>query len=239
MLSHSDDVTVVGQCGDGRSAIKAIRALTPDLVFLDVQMPPPDGLGVIRAIGPEKMPAVVFVTAFDRFAVAAFEAHAVDYVLKPFRERRLFDAVRRARDAVDSRRLGNWARRLLGVLGEIDGGREAAARATGERIVVRSVGKTEIVWIEDLVRVEAAGYYVRLFTAARTYLHREPLQALAARLPTDRFVQVHRSTIVQIAQIREARVTSGGAHELVLRDGSRVKVSRARWAGIGALIEGR
>jgi len=230
LLASRDDVRVVGQCGDGNAAIKAIRTLAPDLVLLDVQMPPPDGFAVVRAIGPEKMPAVVFVTAHDRFAVAAFEAHALDYVLKPFSERRLFEALRRARDLIESRRLGELARRLIGVLGDATGPVATSETPEAEdRIVVRSVGRTEVVLIADLLRVEAVGYYVRLFTPARTYLHREPLHGLEARLPAGGFLRVHRSTLVNVDQIREARVTPTGEHELLMRDGSRVKVSRSRW----------
>lgn len=237
LLAARDDVRVVGQCGDGNAAIKAIRTLAPDLVLLDVQMPPPDGFAVVRAIGPEKMPAVVFVTAHDRFAVAAFEAHAIDYVLKPFSERRLFDAIRCAREVIEARRLGDLARRLIGVLGEADRAASPGAPPDAtDRIVVRSVGKAEVVLIADLLRVEAVGYYVRLFTPTRTLLHREPLHALEARLPADRFLRVHRSTLVNVTQIREARVTPKGEHELMLRDGSRVKVSRSRWAKVDAQL---
>jgi two-component system LytT family response regulator len=237
MLARHDDLRVVGECGDGASAIKAIRALTPDLVLLDVQMPPPDGLAVVRAIGPERMPPVVFVTAHDRFAVAAFEAHAVDYVLKPFSEQRLLQAIRRAGALLESRRMEELAHRLAGVLGAAAGdGAAAAAAGTEERIVVRSLGRAVVVPVADLVRVEAAGYYVRLHTRTRTLLHREPLDALEARLPADRFLRVHRSELVHVGWIREAVVTARGEHELVLGDGGRVGVSRSRWPVVAATL---
>jgi two-component system, LytTR family, response regulator len=235
MLAGRHDLRIVGECADGQAAIRSIRALTPDLVLLDVQMPPPDGLAVVRAIGPEKMPAVVFVTAYDRFAVAAFEAHAVDYVLKPFREHRLFEAIRRARERVESRRLGGLVERLRGVLRDTRGD-DPADPGRDARIVVRSLGKTEIVPVADLIRIEAAGYYVRLHTSGRTYLHREPLHALETRLPPGRFLRVHRSSMVNVAHIRGARITSGGEHELLLQDGARVTVSRARWAKVDRLL---
>lgn len=232
LLAGHREFSVLGQCGDGVSAIKAIRALVPDLVLLDVQMPPPDGLGVVRAIGPDKMPAVIFVTAHDRHAVAAFEAHALDYVLKPYSERRLLEAMGRAKDALEERRLGELARRLLGVLGE--GG--TARDESDDRIVVRSVGKTEIVPVADLVRIEAAGYCVRLYTRNRVLVHREALYALEARLPPGRFLRVHRSALVNVEQIREARITREGDHQLVLLDGTRLTVSRSRWADVDALL---
>jgi two-component system, LytTR family, response regulator len=237
MLAHRDDLTVVGECADGHAAIRAIRSLVPDLLLLDVQMPPPDGLAVVRTIGPDKMPAVVFVTAHDRYAVAAFEAHAVDYILKPFRERRLFEAIQRARERIESRRLGDLAHRLEGLLRDTGGAADPpGAPAANDCIVVHSVGKTEIVRIADLIRIEGAGYYVRLFTPTRTYLHREPLHTLEARLPPERFLRIHRSTVVNVAQIRETRVTSSGEHEVVLRDGTRRKVSRARWGKVDGLL---
>jgi two-component system LytT family response regulator len=234
LLAGYPEYTVVGDCGDGTSAIQAIRTLTPDLVLLDVQMPPPNGLAVVRAVGPEQMPAVIFVTAHDRFAVAAFNAHAVDYVLKPYSERLLLEAMLRARDLIESRRLGELARRLIGVLGE-EPGSPAAGAPREDRIVVRSVRKTEVVPVSELLRVEASGYCVRLITAGRSIVHREALGALEKRLG-GRFIRVHRSTLVNVEQIREARVRTHGEHELVLRDGSRLKVSRQRWAEVNALL---
>lgn len=232
MLAERSDVTVVGEARDGSSAIRAIRETTPDLILLDVQMPPPDGFGVVRAIGPDRMPPVIFVTAYDQFAVQAFETHALDYLVKPYSERRLFQALDRARASQESRRLGVLAQRLLAAMAEP--GAEPAARH--DRIVVKSLGKTEIVPVDDVLRVDAAGYCVKLRTRTRTIVHRESMYALAARLPSRRFARVHRSTIVNLDHIREARVTPGGEHELVLRDGSRVAVSRTRWPAVDGLL---
>ncbi len=234
LLAGRNGFAVIGECGDGGSAIRAIRTLQPDLVLLDVQMPPPDGFGVVRAIGPEKMPAVIFVTAHDRFALAAFDAHAVDYLLKPYSERRLDEALRRAGELLESRRLGELARRLIGVLSDSTGA--TPAPAAEERIVVRSVGKTEVVAVADVVRIEAAGYCVRLHTRTRVYVHRESLRSLEARLPQSRFVRVHRSTLLNLEQIREARVTPRGEHELILQDASRLRVSRSRWGEVSAIL---
>ncbi len=236
LLAGRPDLAVVGECGDGLSAIKAIRDLAPDLVLLDVQMPPPDGLGVVRAIGAAQMPAVIFVTAHDRFAVPAFDAHAVDYLLKPYSERRLREAIGRAQALLESRRLGDLARRLLGVLEARSGSEDPGARVPDDRIVVRSVGKTEIVRVAELVRIEASGYCVRLHTRTRSLVHREALRSLEARLPKSRFVRIHRSSIVNVEQIREVRVLSSGEHEVLLRDGYRQKVSRDRWAAVNAVL---
>jgi two-component system LytT family response regulator len=234
LVARREGFTVVGECGDGGSAIRAIRDLKPDLVLLDVQMRPPDGFGVVRAIGPEKMPAVIFVTAHDRFAVAAFETHALDYLLKPFSERRIDEALRRARDHFESRRMSDLGQRLLGLLGGSPGG--APPAADQDRIVIRSTGKTEVVPVAEVLRVEAAGYCVRLHTRQRVFVHRESMRSLEARLPASRFVRVHRSTLVNRDLIREARVTRSGEHELVLQDGTRLQVSRSRWGDVSRIL---
>ncbi len=233
IVAAQNEFTVAGQCADGGAAIRAIRALQPDLVLLDVQMPPPDGLAVVRAIGTKEMPPVIFVTAHDQHAIAAFESHAMDYLLKPFTERRLLEALGRARELLESRRLGELARRLLGVLGD-----SAPTEPTPslDRLVVRSVGKTEIVPVAEIRWIEAAGYCVRIHTRQRTIVHREPLSALEARLPAGRFVRIHRSALVRLDQIREARVTRSEEHEVILEDGTRLKVSRSRWHTVDSLF---
>lgn len=230
LVAAQEGFAVAGECGDGASAIEAIRSLAPDLVLLDVQMPPPDGLGVVRAVGAEQMPAVIFVTAYEAHAVAAFEAHALDYVLKPYTARRLAEALQRARSQIETRRLGELGRRLLGVLGEVQS-------PSTDRIVVKSLGKTELVPVAEISRIEAAGYCVRIHTGRRVVVHREPLHALERRLPEQRFIRVHRSLLVNTRQIREARVTRSGEHQLVLQDGASVPVSRSRWPAVAALLE--
>jgi two-component system LytT family response regulator len=229
MLAARSDLITVGECADGASAIRAIRDLHPDLVLLDVQMPAIDGLGVVRAIGPASMPAVVFITAHDHFAVRAFEAQAIDYVVKPFSRERLFQAIDRACEHRELRRMGDLGRRLVSALAETG---ETSSSPPAGRIVVKSVGKTELVPVAELIRVDAAGYCVKLHTRKGVIVHREPLYAIAAQLPQDRFVRVHRSAIVSLAHVREARVTASGEHELVMLDGARIPVSRTRWGEV-------
>lgn len=230
---------VQGACGDGTSAIRAIRTQAPDVVLLDVQMPPPDGLEVVRTLAGGAMPAVVFVTAHDRFAIQAFESNAVDYVLKPFRRERLRAALEKARDSIETKRLGEMGRRMLAAAGAA---RPPAPGSDGDRLVIRSLGRTEVVRVADIVWIEAAGYCVRIHTASRTHVHREALQSLAERLPADRFLRIHRSAIVNAGQIREVRVTPTQEHEIHLHDGTRIPVSRTRWSGVSGLLgtwEGR
>ncbi|HEU5219905.1 MAG TPA: LytTR family DNA-binding domain-containing protein [Gemmatimonadales bacterium] len=236
MLASRPDLTVVGECGDGGSALRAIRGHKPDLVLLDVQMPPPDGLGVVRALGMSELPAVVFITAHDHFAVRAFEAHALDYLVKPFSQRRLFQAIDRVREHLDARRMGEMGRRLMQALAETGG---LPAPDAGEPIVVKSIGKTELVPVSELIRIDAAGYCVKLHTRTGVIVHREPLYSLATRLPAGQFARVHRSAIVSIPHVREARVTATGEHELVMQDGARIPVSRSHWGEVQARLSGK
>lgn len=231
ILVSRADFAVVGECGDGREAVRAIIDLRPDLVLLDVQMPAPDGFGVLRAVAADRLPQVVFVTAFDDYAVRAFEAHAVDYVLKPFSDQRLLAAMERARDAIARDHLSAIGRRLLAVLDDVD-----VLESNGaDRIVVRSIGRTQVVPVADVAWIEASDYCVRLHTATGAIVHRESLQALERRLE-GRFVRAHRSALVQVALITEVRSAGRDEHELVLRGGHRVRVSRTRWPAVDAVL---
>lgn len=221
MLARRDGVEVVGQCADAGSAVRAIRERRPDLVLLDVQMTPHDGFSVLREMGDEA-PAVIFVTAHDRFAVAAFEHQVLDYLLKPFSEPRLDEALRRARTAVAARRAAPPVRPEASVL--------------LDRIVVRGLGRVDVVPVAEIVRIEAASYCVHLHTRSRLLVHREPLRTLETRLPPGRFLRVHRSVIVNVDQVQQVRMTPSGLHELSLLDGSRHAISRRRWARVATLL---
>ena len=235
IIEELPDFRVIGEAADGASAIRAIRRLSPDLVLLDVQMPPPDGFGVLRAVGPEAMPAVVFVTAHDRYATAAFEAHAVDYVLKPFRVERLVGAMRRAREVLEERRLGDLARRLMALL---DDAPSAVQAKTGgvTRVVVKGVGRTDLVPVREIVWIEATGYCVTVHTRHQSFVHREPLRSLEIRLQREGFVRVHRSALVAMRHVRKVAVLPRAEHELTLVDGTRVRVGRSRWGDVERVI---
>jgi two-component system LytT family response regulator len=217
-LGSDGTVTVVGECADGRAAVDAIRALVPDLVFLDVQMPELDGFEVLQAITPASRPAIVFVTAFDRYAIRAFDLHAIDYLLKPFTQDRFTLALSRAKERVASRaRDGN----LTTLIEQVHLARRAPARVAvhrGSRIVV--IDWADVDWIE------AADNYVTLHVGSAEYLLRNTLTALDRELDTARFVRVHRSAIVQIDRIVELVPETHGDFTLRLRDGSRVSLSR-------------
>ena len=230
LLADDPDVALVGECANGREAVAAIRAHAPDLVLLDVQMPEVDGFGVVREIGAAAMPVVVFVTAFDQYALRAFEARALDYLLKPFSDERFHEALARAKEQVRQRRLGALSAQLAALLG-VAGGAAPATPATPEpttRLEVRLGGRRMFVAVADIDWIEASDYYVRLHAGGRSHLLRETLQELADRLDPRRFVRVHRSAMVAVDRVAELRTDGAGRHVLLLRDGTRLPVSRSR-----------
>lgn len=222
LLAAEPDIEVVGEARDGREALTAIRRLKPDLVLLDVHMPELDGIGVVRALSPEELPGIVFVTAYDRYAIAAFDLHAVDYVLKPVQARRFSVALDRARRRLEGDRPGELVRRIERLLGEY-----GAPGGAPDRMLVRSGSKAFFVKVADLEWLEASGNYVRLHTPARDprALVRETLAHLAAWLPPN-FLRVHRSAIVNLDAVAEVRTLPSGDGEILLKSGVRVGLSR-------------
>ena len=218
LLAGEPGVTIAGECGDGESAVASILSLRPDLVFLDVQMPERDGFAVVRALPPGPLPAILFVTAYDQYALRAFDVHAVDYLLKPFTGERFRTAVARARERIERRSADPGLAQLAETL------RSRPVFLT--RLPVRTAGRTVFVDLSAVDWLEAADNYVRLHVRQREYLVRETLGALETQLDPDRFVRIHRSAIVQADRVAELRPTSHGDAELLLRDGTRLAVSR-------------
>lgn len=223
LLEAEPDVTVVGECADGEAAVDAIRAEPPDLVFLDVQMPNLDGFGVVEAVGPENMPATVFVTAYDRYALQAFEVHALDYLLKPFDHARFAVALGRARAQLQQDRAAGAADQLLALLDEV----KTPARKGTERIAVKSAGGVSFLRAEEVDWVEAAGNYAKLHAGRDVHLLRETLNALETRLDPEQFVRIHRSTIVNLDAIKELQPLFHGDYAVILRDGTELVLSRS------------
>ena len=225
-LRKDPSITVVGSAADGTAAVQAIRVLRPDLVFLDVQMPGMSGLDVIRELGPEEMPATVFVTAYDKHALEAFELAAVDYVVKPFDDERLEESIRRARRLVGANETHFLRDRLVELL---RADRSGPGR-TGwlERIAVETRGKVKYVQVRDVNYILAAGPYAELFVADRKHLIRMSMNTLDEQLDPHRFMRVHRSAIVQLACIDMIHKAAGGDYEVQLQSGIRLSVSRSR-----------
>ncbi|HEX8638088.1 MAG TPA: response regulator [Pyrinomonadaceae bacterium] len=222
-LTNDAEIEIVGECGNGREAVKAITENRPDLVFLDVQMPGVDGFGVIEKIGVERMPAVIFVTAFDEFALKAFDANATDYLLKPFDEERLQRAVARAKREIARSQPGDLDERLRRVLEEV---RPAQTPRHLKRIAVKNAEHTFILQTDDIDWIGAAGNYVELHVGRETHLVRERLSQLEQQLDPEKFVRVHRSTIVRIDRIKTLHPLFNDDHLIVLHNGVKLNASR-------------
>ena len=230
LLEDRGDVQVVDECGDGRTAVERIRSLGPDLVLLDVQMPELDGLDVVRAIGPDRMPAVVFVTAHDQHAVDAFEVHALDYVLKPVHRARFNGAIDRVLGIIRSGSAVNRSRPLAEVLERLSPG--------SERLAVRSGDRVLYLRIADIDWIEAADDLVRLHVGKTVHDHRATMAQIEQRMPPSRFVRIHRSTIVNVERIREFQPWFQGDWILVLADGTRLQSGKSYRKRIRELIDG-
>ena len=216
-LRRDPDFEVVAECGDGLSAESAIRQHDPDLVFLDVQMPGLDGFEVIETIGPERMPPVVFVTAYDAHALRAFRLHAMDYLLKPFDDERFAETLLHARRQLGPARGGERARRFADLL---------SGRTFATRILARRDDRLEFIPVAAVDWIEAAGNYVRVHAGPRTELVRITLSALLEQLDPSVFARIHRSAIVNVSRVREMHPWYGGDYTAVLTDGQELRVSR-------------
>jgi len=218
LLNADPEIDMVGECGNGQEALTALQHYHPDLMFLDVQMPVLDGFGVLEALGKTSLPVIIFVTAHDRYALKAFEVHALDYLLKPFDKSRFADALKRAKDQVKKDRNGAADQRLLDLLKERSRG--------SERLMVKSAGRVTFVRTEDIDWIEAAGNYVRLHTGKEDHLLRESMSGLEAKLDQKHFVRIHRSTIVNVERIRELQPAFHGDYIIILQNGTELALSR-------------
>jgi two-component system LytT family response regulator len=232
LLAHEPGVEVIGTADNGIAAVEAIKTVHPDLVFLDVQMPGKTGLDVVRDIGVEAMPATIFVTAFDQYALRAFDVAALDYLVKPFDDERFEQAFARARRLIELRDLGKLREQLLAVLQQ--GGattQPAAAPASSaylERIAVEMRGKVRVVPVDQIDYITASGPYAELHTGDRTHIIRETMQTLEERLDPRQFIRIHRSAIVRLPLVDTLLRGAGGDYEVQLKGGLRLPVSRSR-----------
>lgn len=236
-LQRSRDVEIVAECGNGREAIAAIRSTSPDLAFLDIQMPGKTGFDVIEAIGYESFPHVIFVTAHDQYAIRAFEVSALDYLLKPIDDERFDIALRRARESLARRHDSDLARRLAAVVGEMAaGGNNKPATPRSDRMVIRSGGRVLFVKTSEVDWIEAAGDYVTLHVEKKSLLMRETITELEKKLAPDGFARIHRSTIVNLERIVEMRALDNGEYRVLLRDATELKLSRNYRDALGRLV---
>jgi two-component system LytT family response regulator len=233
LIRREPDVRGLSLCDRGDEAVARILRDRPDLLFLDVQMPEVDGFEVVRRVGVERMPPVVFVTAHDAWAVRAFEINAVDYLLKPVADERFALSMARARGRRAAGEAAALSQRLAALLGPTA---PAAIGRTGARVVVRDGARTIVVDPEDIDWISAEDYCIHIFAGARSHVVRCALAAFADNLDASRFVRVHRSAIVNVERIREIKTLPTGRIVLALRGGQTVPVSRARVAALQALV---
>jgi two-component system, LytTR family, response regulator len=220
-LEAESDFELVAECGDGRQAVEVITREEPDLLFLDMQMPELNGLEVLEALGEDVPRAVIFVTAFDQFAVKAFEVHAVDYLLKPFARDRFHAALGRARDRIQRPSSGNLQRELAALMAGL-----RTADKPVIRLAVKAEGRVLLLKTAEIDWIEAADNYVVLHVGAQSHVLRETLTALEGRLDPAKFLRISRSTIVNIDQIKELQPLFHGEHSVLLRSGAKLTLSR-------------
>jgi len=221
LLDQEADIEIVAECRNGADAVKAIGRLAPDLVFLDVQMPELTGFQVLTRLDPARMPVIVFVTAYDQYALKAFEVSALDYLLKPFDRERFTRALSRARAELDRRKSGEVNQQVLKLLNEMQ-----HAKKHVDKLIVRSGGKVLFLRADEIDWIEAAGNYVRLHAGKEEYLYRETMTRLEAQLNPERFARIHRSTIVNVERIKELQPWFRGDYQIVLRDNQKLTLSR-------------
>lgn len=222
MLKKHSEVEVIGECANGREAVTAVQKEHPDLLFLDIQMPEMDGFGVLKAISDENLPRVIFVTAFDKYALRAFEVYALDYLLKPFDRDRFEKALQRAHQEIQREKGGDTNQRIIALLEELKHKPKYL-----DRIVIKSNGRIFFLKSEESDWVEAEGNYVRIHSGKETYLIRETISSLETQLNPKRFLRIHRSTIVNIERIKELQPWFHGDYRILLKDGTQLTMSRS------------
>ena len=220
-LGEQSGVEVVGECDNGEKAVAAIRSLRPDLIFLDVQMPALDGFGVLDALGRERPPAVIFVTAYNDYAIQAFEVNALDYLLKPVDCERLHKAVARAQAQAERAQPGELDQRFRALIEDIK-----APPKYLKRLTIRLTGRTLLLPTDEIEWVETYGNYLKVYAGREAHLIRGTMQQLEAKLDPERFVRVHRSAIVNIEKVKEMHPRSNGDQDLVLQNGRTLMLSR-------------
>jgi two-component system LytT family response regulator len=231
LLRDEPDVEVVGECPNGRSAVDAIKRLAPDLVFLDIQMPGLDGFGALAELTPDRWPLIIFVTAFDRHALRAFEVHAIDYLLKPFEYERLRAAVGRAREQLTHRQGAARQEKLISLLEDLRG-----HERDWDRIAIRESNGVVFVKLEEIDWIEADGNYLRLHAGKRTHLLRETMNSADERLSGKKFLRISRSVLVNLERVKEWQPMFHGDSVVILEDRTRLTVSRVYREKLDALM---
>lgn len=226
LVEREADVVIVGECGDGKQALKVIRDESPDLVFLDIQMPEMDGFALLESLSPEKMPRVIFVTAYDQYAVRAFEVHALDYVLKPLDEERFQKTWERATEQIRGRKDAGWLDGIQSLLQELAEGKGGGQGHYADRMIIKTDGRVFFVRVKDMDWIEAQGNYVMIHVGKESHLVRDAISKIEEDLDPRLFLRIHRSTIVNIDRIQELQSLFHGDYRVLLKDGTKLLLSR-------------
>ena len=242
LLQKHPDLLVVGEASHVNEAEETVKTLKPDILLLDVQMPEHDGFELVRRLGRDRTPVVIFVTAYDEHALRAFEVNAVDYLLKPYEDARFDEAMDRAREAVRQRQGDSVHLRLTQLLQylESNAGATAEAGTAGaltDRILIKSSGEIIFLKVRDVDWIEAEGDYMVFHTAGKSHMLRETMARLEARLDPRRFVRIHRSTIVNIDRVRKLTPSFAGEYAVILEDGTKLKLSRGYQERLQSLLK--
>ena len=224
LLEAEDDIDVVGECADGPAAVDAVRRMAPDLVFLDLQMPELNGFGVVEAVGVDRMPMVIFVTAYDEYALRAFEAHAVDYLLKPFSSERFHSALNHARRQLQRQRAEAFSDRLLALVRTVSPTLSPGGEPS--RMMIKAEGRIAFVSPDEINFVEAEGNYARLYLETGSLVVRDTMKGLEARLG-EGFVRIHRCHAINVRRLQELRPAGGGEVEVALMGGTVLRVGQS------------
>lgn len=239
LLKDDPEIEIIAECGSGHEAVRIIEADQPDLLFLDIQMPEMNGFDVIERIDTQRLPAIVFVTAFDQYALQAFEVHALDYLLKPFDDARFEKALRQAKTQVEQREVNALSRKLFALLEDRDATRAEKPEPTKflTRLMIKSASRVFFLKVDEIDWIGAEDYYVKLHTGRKSHLLRETMNDMEARLDPVKFLRIHRSTIVNIDRIKEMHPHFNGDYMVILHDGTELKLSRSRREQVQAILK--
>ena len=239
LLEGDPQIEIVGECGNGKEAVKKIQEIGPELLFLDIQMPEMDGFDVLEKVGADQVQAIIFVTAFDQYALKAFEVHALDYLLKPFDDVRFQRALKQAKKRLERRELNKLTDKLLALLDERGHDQEQKARKQKylTRLMVKLTNRVILLKVNEIDWIEADGNYAKLHVGTKCHLLREKMQDLETQLDPQKFVRIHRSIIVNLDRVKEMHPHFNGDFIVVLDGGAQLKLSRSRREALEARLK--
>ncbi|HJQ67537.1 MAG TPA: LytTR family DNA-binding domain-containing protein [Blastocatellia bacterium] len=237
LLGRDPEVEIVGEAGSGAEAVRLIRTHSPELLFLDIQMPEMNGFEALEQIGDTGVAAIIFVTAFDQYAVRAFEVHALDYLLKPFDDARFEEALRRAKSQIEQREARELSKKLFALLeGHRQVSDESKKADYQSEFMIKSASRVFFLKADEIDWIEAADYYVKLHVSGHSHMLRETMAELEAKLDPQKFARIHRSTIVNLDRVKQIESRAGGDYAVILHDGTDLKMSRSRREQVNMIL---